>query len=93
MLLKGDNLLNRTKMIKTCKNTLVLKLNKQAKKSFLKKNKEQKILQVKRNSLGNYGKLFSHKKVLVMNRNLLLKLKKGLISSETILPILSTIIS
>ena len=93
MLLKGDNLLNRTKVIKTCKNTLVLKLNKQAKKSFLKKNKEQKILQVKRNILGNYGKLFSLKKVLVMNRNLLLKLKKGLISSETILPILSTIIS
>ena len=61
---------------------LVVNLNKEAKKSFLK-NQIQK-LQTKRKIFGNYANLFSLKKVFIINRNLLLKLR-GVTSSETII--------
>ena len=53
---------------------LVVKLNKEPKKSFLKK--QQKMLQTKRKMFGNYANPFSLKKVFIINRNLLLKLKE-----------------
>ena len=54
---------------------LVLKLNKEAKKSFLK-NQITENATNKRKTFGKYANLFSVKRVFIIYRNLLLKLKE-----------------
>ena len=54
---------------------LVVKLNKEAKKSFLKTQITENGTK-KRNIFGNRANFFSLRKVFVMNRNLLLKLEE-----------------
>ena len=54
---------------------LVVKSNKEPKKSFLK-NQITENATNKRKIFGNYTNLFSLKKVFIINRNVLLKLKE-----------------
>ena len=53
---------------------LIVKLNEQAKKSFLKNQITETCYKQNKNFFGNYANPFSLKKVFIINRNLLLKL-------------------